>query len=435
MKDVDIHSLFFPSQHITDPKWFAGRKGDIENALQSLCMPGASMIVFGERGSGKTSFVEMIKQLASGDHQLIFKHNFQKLFPPKKIKYKIISFTCNDGAKTTSKVLQNLITNPDGIKKLIPYKEDIIESSLKSKLEIGGLLSFFTAGINGETKTTESAYKEEDVFEVFTNLVLTVSTEILAEDEGLLIVVDEFDLVEDSEKMASLIKTLSKDKVKFMLCGIADSYDSLIKGHKSIIRQIMYGRIQIGLMTEQEIDEVFKLVTYNTNNKVHFEDSFKKEVSLKSQGFPYFVQLFGKLALDNAMLLSGGKAPLKINNSHLKNGLKRLTSIEMEMEHDYLSIIGENPEKELAIKFLSRHVGKKIKDGELFNYLHKNKISSPNAKNTLKSLLSHREPHFLLREKSNSEYVLFVDTLFRTFINCREAEFLKIIDGKYTLPS
>ena len=38
-KQIDIHSLFFHGQHIDDPKWFAGRKYDIERALKSLCSP------------------------------------------------------------------------------------------------------------------------------------------------------------------------------------------------------------------------------------------------------------------------------------------------------------------------------------------------------------------------------------------------------------
>ena len=59
MSDIDIDNIFFPSQHITDPKWFAGRKGDIEKALQTLCTAGASMLIYGERGVGKTSFVEI----------------------------------------------------------------------------------------------------------------------------------------------------------------------------------------------------------------------------------------------------------------------------------------------------------------------------------------------------------------------------------------
>jgi hypothetical protein len=434
MKDIDTHSLFFPSQHITDPKWFAGRKNDIENALTSLCTPGGSMIIFGERGTGKTSFMEMIKLLAAGEsHHLLYKYNFQKKFPPNKLKYKIASFTCNDGSKTTAKVLQNLITNPNGLKKFIPTKKEYEELTDKVKVGLGGLLSFLSLGGEIESKTKLREFQEEDIFELFTNLVETISSQILSKDEGLLIVVDEFDLVEDTKKMASLIKTLSKDNVKFLLCGIADSYTSLIEGHASISRQIIYGRIHIKLMSEDEIREVFELVSENTNKKIRFDPSFYKEVANKSNGFPYFVQLFGKLALDNALSSSGETTPLVIHNKYLKEGIRKLSSIEVQMENDYLSIIANNIQKEFILRFLAKQTSKRISDGDICNYCHKNGMKAPQPKNILKNLLAQREPQFIVREKEGCNYVLFLDSLFKTFINSRDAELLKEKDGKYIL--
>ena len=435
MKNIDTHSLFFPSQHITDPKWFAGRKNDIENALQSLCIPGASMIIFGERGGGKTSFLEMVKMLASGEsNHLIYKYNFQKRFSPSKLKYKIISFTCNDGSKTTAKVLQNLITNPDGLKKFISSKKEYEEIEKRVKGGLGGILSFLSVDGESSIRRRQREFQEEDIFELFTNLIKTISGQFLSKDEGLLIVVDEFDLVEDSRKMASLIKTLSKDKVKFALSGIADSYQNLIEGHASINRQIMYGRINIKSMSEQEIKEVFDLIEKNTEGKIRFDPAFYKEVNQRSNGFPYFVQLLGQLALDNALQIEAPSTPYIINNKHLKNGIKKLSFYEVQMEDDYKSIIGDNPEKEFIIRYLAKQISKKIKDEDIFNYCYKAGMQVPQPKNIMKSLLAHREPHFLIREKEKSDYVMFVNSLFKTYINARNVELIKMQDGKFILP-
>lgn len=430
MKDIDTHALFFPSQHITDPKWFAGRKGDIESSLQSLCTPGASMIIFGERGVGKTSFTQMVKMLAAGDsNHLLYKHNFQKRFPPNKLKFKIASFTCNEGSKTTAKVLQNLITNPLGIRQFISSRKEYEESNDKTKFGLGGLLNFFSIETESDVRTRLKEFQEEDIFELFTNLIENISSQILATNEGLLIVIDEFDLVEDSKKMASIIKTLSKDNIKFLLCGIADSFSSLIEGHASINRQIMYGRIHIKLMSEIEIKEVFDLVEENTNKKIRFDPEFYKEVSRKSNGYPYYVQLFGKLALDEALIQNDNNNLLIVHHKHLRDGIKKLSSIEIQMEEDYLSIIGNNAEKEFILRCMARQVSKKIDDKELCNFCHKKGMNAPNPKNILKSLLAHRTPHFLMREKEGSDYILFTDPLFKTFINSRESELLKDEDN------
>ena len=326
------------------------------------------------------------------------------------------------------------ITNPYGIKKIISEEEVVKETCQKSKIELGSVLNFFTFGLQEETKTQTRKYSEGDIFELFTNIVVKISTEILNIEESLLIVIDEFDLVEDSEKISSLIKTLSKNNVKFLICGIADSYDTLLKGHHSITRQIMYGRIRIDLMSENEIYEVFKLVTENTRNKIRFDDALIKEIAIRSNRFPYFVQLFGKLALDDAIISSGEATPLLVHKKHLLKGIKKLSSFEVQMERDYLGIIGDNPQKELVIKFLAKQVSKKIKDEDLFTYLHKNNIVTPHSKNLLKNLLAHRDPYFLFREKEGSEYIAFMDPLFKAFINSREPELLKLQDGQYILP-
>ncbi len=36
MKQIDINNTFFPGHEIDDPKWFAGRKYDIERTLHYL---------------------------------------------------------------------------------------------------------------------------------------------------------------------------------------------------------------------------------------------------------------------------------------------------------------------------------------------------------------------------------------------------------------
>ena len=56
----DIDNIFFPSQCIDDPKWFAGRKLDIEKALHSLCTSGASILVYGERTFTKNLLIIMM---------------------------------------------------------------------------------------------------------------------------------------------------------------------------------------------------------------------------------------------------------------------------------------------------------------------------------------------------------------------------------------
>lgn len=434
MTNIDLYSTFFPGHQIEDPKRFAGRRGDIERALKSLYSPGASMVVFGERGVGKSSFVEMIKKIASGDTYLLFKFNLHKVFPPEKLNYKIISLECDSDANTTTKVLQRLITSPLGIRNLVSKRIEKTETTMKDKWLVD-LLKVLSIGNECETKVISSEYQEESIFETFTNLIHTISKNLLHANEGLLIVIDEFDLVEDSSKMSSLIKTLSKNNVKFLISGIAESYEQLLLGHVSITRQLIYGRINILPMNACEIEDLFDIVTKNSNNQIRFDKSFVEHVIDKSGGYPYFVQLFGQLALEHHINEKGLQVPLIIHSQDLKKGIKKMGEFEYQMEKDYLTTIKENPLKEFILKFIAKSISKKIHDDEIYRFCFKHKIMQPTPKNTIASILGQREPQVLIRENDESKYVSFINPLFKTYVHSREPELYKIDKEKVIFPN
>lgn len=432
MTQLDIYSLFFHGQHIEDPKWFAGRRGDIEKALKSLCSPGSSMLVFGERGVGKSSFVEMVKQIASGETHLLFKYNLHKFYPPEKFKFKNVSIVCDADCTTTAKVLQRLITSPEGLKSIVSHRQEKIESTVRDKFSLD-FLKLFTVGTEEEKKITSSEIKEDSIFELFTNIILSISKNVLTGNEGLLISIDEFDLVTDSDKMASLIKNLSRNNIKFLVSGIAESYEKLMIGHRSIFRQLVYGRIEILKMRYDEVEEVFRNVEINSNRKIKFDEPFIKDVFEKSSGYPYFVQLFGQLTLDNYIENKGMNPPLMIHSQYLKKGLAKLRLFEFQLEKDYITIVKENPSREILLKFLAKQHSKKIGDEVILSYCHTHGITQPEPKYLLANFLAQRDPQFLAREREGSEFVFFLDPLFKTYVNSREPDFLKIEKGEYRL--
>ena|GEM_PF-5907301 len=290
-------------------------------------------------------------------------------------------------------------------------------------------------GIESESTITRSEFKEENIFETFVNLIITISKNLLNQNEGLLIAIDEFDLITDSSKMASLIKNLSKNNVKFLISGIAESYNQLLEGHVSVARQFTYGRINIAPMSFNEVADLFNLVEENSKKQIRFDESFIKEVKERSSGYPYFVQLFGQLALDNFVELNGLRYPIIINSKHLRNGIKLLGTFEYEMDKDYLNIIKENPQKELVLKFLAQTISKKIRDEEIYTLCYKHDIMQPHPKNIIASLLGHRDPQFIVRESEDSDYLTFINPLFKVYANSREAELLRLREKEYYIPN
>ncbi len=418
-KSIDINNTFFPGHEIDDPKWFAGRKSDIERTLVALSRKGNSVIVFGERGIGKSSFVAMIKMIAEGNTYLIYKHGLHKKYNRDFFNYQIASITCDSGTQNVEQILQRLLTSPEGFKKII--KTRLFSTEHQASDSIGlNFLKLLNVSSTSTDKRIEKAIEEKSVIETFTNVVLTIQNEILEKKEELLIVIDEFDLVENKSKLASL-KALSKGKVKFLISGIASDYSELIEGHKSINRLLYQGRIKITPMTENEVNNIFDLAEMNNHNLISFNKKVRKTVFEMSSGFPYFVQLCGQLALDEFAEVKGYKSNGTINTQHLLKGLEKLVKYEPELDTLYYSIIGEDKDRETVLKALSNMTPQKIKRSEV--HKHCENIGVRNPKNIIKYLLSYRQKDSENNERIlngiGNDYLEFNDAVFKIFVRMK----------------
>lgn len=428
---LDIHDIFSPGQEIIDPDKFAGRKTNIARAAKALARRGASILVYGERGVGKTSFVEMVKLIAQGQVELLYRHDLHRLVPSSGFSYKVIAIECDAACKSTEVVLQRLITSPEGLRGLVGRRIDKIESQVKDSLAFSILgKALGMTSTEGET-VTEVEYGEASVFETFTNLVLLVVKNILEADEGLLIVIDEFDRVKDTSNMASLIKTLSKNKVKFLISGIASSYMELLKDHSSIERQLYQGTIGIEPMNNDETRDVFDLAHHHSQKLLTFHKSFLSEVIEISEGYPYYVQLLGQIVLDHLVDHYSLRGVMRITRNHLLQALERFALFEPKFEAIYQALIGTDPQREMVLKALSIQAPSRINQRYVFSYCQHRGIKNTNARRQLAILLGFKNPEMLKRIGKN--FIEFSNPLFKIFSRMRQPEFLAVEDGEYLL--
>jgi len=177
-------------------------------------------------------------------------------------------------------------------------------------------------------------------------------------------------------------------------------------------------------MAADEIESVFTLAEKNAEGLIHFEKQFKEEVKNRSYGFPYYVQLFGQLALDHTVKGCELPGKIEITKDHLIQGLKDFAEYEPKLEHIYLSVIGDDPARELLLKGLSIQLPNRISQSNVFQYCQKRGLENP--KPVLSVLLSARNPQVIYRISDN--FVCFCDPLFkiyactRTPILIREAQ-------------
>lgn len=419
---IKLNETFSPGQEIMTPKHFAGRVSDIERAVQALSRAGSCIIVYGDRGVGKTSFVEMIKLIAKGNVDLLYRHNLHKKYPTDKLRYQVLSIECDAETNTSEKVLQRLMTSPEGVKQIIQTKIDVVENCNKDKSGISILNGLLNAEGSNEQTTYSTPYSELSIVEMFTNVILTIQYQLLDPKEGLLIVIDEFDQVKESRILASLVKTLGKERVKFVFSGIAETYENLIEGHQSIIRQLFYGRIKIDLMNKTEFDCIFDIAENTNNNEITFNKAFREEAFLLSEGYPYYAQLFGQLSLDAFVDIYGLEGKGAINSTHLKKGLDFLMENEPQMETAYNELVNNNTNREIMLYAIASQTSRKQKRSDILRFCEKNGVSNPGA--TLIYLLGLKiriggiEENVLL--KHGKDYISFSNPLFKIFVRTKK---------------
>ena len=235
------------------------------------------MIIFGERGVGKTSLANVLSSFVSPNINLLPTRincdagdNFETVWKKVFEEMHIISTKPGMGFNA-----------PDQVKHFIPK-------------------DFFR----------EPSIAPNDVRKA----IIQISSSFLP-----LIIIDEFDrLKEDVRKLfADLIKSLSDYSLNatVVLIGVGSNVEQLIEEHESVSRSL----VQIS-MPRMNPDEIRAIIT-NALNYLGMninENTLMKIVSL-SKGLPHYTHLIGlhatRSALDNSSLM--------VTDSNLENAIKK----------------------------------------------------------------------------------------------------------------
>jgi len=242
-----VRKSFTPSQPISQPELFAGRRELLERLIHLIEDQYLHVVVYGDRGMGKTSLLNVISILAA------------------EADYHVVYTSC--GSDTT------------------------FESLTRSWLSEVPLL--FHSGF----EPTDEAVEKGGVFsDQLGDREVTVAdvTTLLEQVEGtrLLLIVDEFDRVELERvraKLAELIKNLSDRgaPIQILIAGVASNLASLVS-HIPSIRRNLIG-MPVSPMSDDEISEL--LSGGFQRAEIRFNDQARDTFLKVCRGLPYFAQL------------------------------------------------------------------------------------------------------------------------------------------------
>jgi peptidoglycan/LPS O-acetylase OafA/YrhL/Cdc6-like AAA superfamily ATPase len=242
-----LGTAFTPSHPISDPELFAGRRDLISRLIELIELQGLHVVLFGDRGIGKTSILRIVSDLA------------------ERANYRVVYGSCGSDTNFDS-LMRSLARNVP-----LLYHRDY--GATHPRVE------------EGQTFADELGEQPVTVAE------MTGSLERL-DGTRLLMVIDEFDRVESErmrEQLAELIKNLSDRNVtiQFLIAGVSSNLNSLIS-HIPSIRRNLTG-LQVNPLSADEVEEI--LGNGALKSGIKFDDPAAQMLVAHSQGLPYLAHL------------------------------------------------------------------------------------------------------------------------------------------------
>lgn len=348
----------FTSDVITDPNRFVGRTELIRGCMQALNSPTSLIAIYGKRGVGKSSLLRQIQQMALGDYTLARNAGLEHEIPSKLRKYLTVFYTCDSMIDSGEALLSRLINDQDdedGLLRLVPDDgKEIVEFTRAKEVSGGADLKVVNWGSKGIESTKYAKVVPNETVQTFRNFLSSIvqhQVKKRMKRDGLLILLDEFDVLSNKKGLGSLIKSLSSKDVKFGICGIGQDLTDVIEDHASVERLLEQGAIHVRPMPEPEAMAVLDKAEELYSGELKFAPEVKKNIVDVSQGYPYFVQMIGKSCVTKA----SQKVSTIVDNeiyqavlNDIKNGIAFPT-----LESAYQRAIGTSENRQMLLHLMA----------------------------------------------------------------------------------
>lgn len=265
-----LKQIFRPSSPTDDPELFRGRTAQLGRAISAVQELGQHVVVYGERGVGKTSLAYMVRDL------------FLDQARESSVAVRVPCGADDDFASVWRKFLPRLHKELD----LLPAQaQDALEETRRRVEDILEL----------EPSSPEAAAR---------------ALHLLSSRIRVLVVLDEFDRIggwDNTKPFADMLKTLSDDLVgcTVVVVGVADDVDGLIQGHQSIERAVR--QVAMPRMSRPELESIviqgFEAFRERSGSSLQITEEAVAAIANLSQGFPYYTHLLagsiGERALES----------------------------------------------------------------------------------------------------------------------------------------
>lgn len=314
-----ILTAFQPAKEISDPKRFAGRRQELEAGAELIAAKN-HVFIYGPRGIGKSSLARQLELIAKGNSELLEEINS----PLKEMHFSFATcfLTRDESVNNINQLLYRLMIDDTGFGKF---------DTLFSKF---GEVQKYAQGPQLDAKLVADFWRR---------------AKAIAESsqDGLIIFIDEFELIQTHEGFSSLLKA-APDGVVFAVTGIATTERELVRDHRSIERQLTTGKLPVSPMAPNELLRVVATAEELIKHEILYSDEVKTELIRIVAGQPYLLHLIGRESLLNAFRTKKKIISLADLNTALSEiALRRTDSV---LEDQYLKAIGNSNQREIVLR-------------------------------------------------------------------------------------
>lgn len=247
-----VGTVFTPSAPIDQQSLFAGRIQQLQKTIDAIGSKGQHVVLYGERGVGKTSLASTVAQI------------YAELLQPTRV------LTVRQNCHSTD-----------------TYGKVWSRSFADVKFAVERPRIGFTNELVKEMRSLAASVSESPAPDEIVSTLRRI-------DAKIVFVFDEFDQVADravSIAFAETIKALSDYAVPstIVLVGVGDSVDGLIASHASIERAIV--QVHLPRMDPGELSEIVDKAMSALGTSC--EDEARNRIVRLSQGLPHYVHLLG----------------------------------------------------------------------------------------------------------------------------------------------
>jgi len=348
----------FTSDVIRDPNRFVGRTELVRDCIKSINTTLGLIAIYGKRGVGKSSLLRQIQQMALGDYTLAHKAGINSEVPKRERKFLTVYYSCDSMIVNGQQLLTRLCNDQsaeDGLLRLVPNDgKEIVEFARSKEVNLGADLKVINWGTKGvESSKYARVVPNDDVqtFRNFMDAVVTHQVKNRMKRDGLLILLDEFDVIRDKQGLGSLIKSLSSPEIKFAICGIGQDLTDLVEDHASVERLLEEGAVHVQPMPQEESEAIIYTAEQLFKGAITFDRTIAKKIAAMSSGYPYFTQLIGKECVTQANRV---KASL-ITEEILSTVIEDIRSGRAfpTLESAYIRAIGNSEGRQMLLHLLA----------------------------------------------------------------------------------